>query len=460
MSSSPLLIPIENQVRELDAKLLLAAHAVSRGHECYVGWKGSIDARLNEFPRGTYFSKSLTSRNVKVLRICRLLGHNVVAWDEEALVHYPPDIYYARRLDGTALALTDHVYAWGEDNKVLFEGHPAYPGTPLSVVGNPRADLLREEMRPFFDQEVETIKAEHGDFVLVNTNFGTINGYYPEMNVCYQKAGAEDALVLGRGALGFPEDFAMDLFSFRVRVFEAIKDLVPKIAEAFPERTIVLRPHPAENRDMWRQHLSGHDNVRVIAEGNVVPWLMAADVLVHNSCTTAVEAYILGRPVVAYVPFAGGENFATEPPHKMSTVCASADEVIAQVAAILNASGPPVHDAKRDGILHQFVAALTGDLATKRILDSVETEIAPRKSDLAQRVLGSAYALARRLVRQFRMSDTGGGRYSTGFKRQRFPDVTRDVVERKTARLAALSGSGGKTRITQVEPDLFRLSPG
>lgn len=459
MAPPPLLIPIENQVRELDAKLLLAAHAASRGHECYIGWKGSIDGRLNEFPRGIYFSKSLTSRNVKVLRISHLLGHSVVAWDEEALVHYPPEIYYARRLDQTALELTDHVYAWGADNKELFEGHPKYPGTPLSVVGNPRADLLRPELRPFFDDAVTAIKDEYGDFILINTNFGTINGYYPEMNVCYRKADDTDDLTLGRGAVGFPQDFALDLFRFRERVLEAIKTLVPKIAEAFPDRTIVLRPHPAENRDMWRDHLKSYQNVRVVAEGNVVPWLIACDVLVHNGCTTAVEAYILGRPVVAYVPFRGGEDFATEPPHKLSTVCASADDVIAQVGDIVNGCGHVVNDAARDEILSQFVSSLRGDLAAKRIIDSVEQDILPRQVGTVRRLWGCGFALGRRIVRQFKMID-GQGRFSTGFKRQRFPDVTKDVMQHKLDSLGALSSSAGGINVSQIGSDLFRLSPG
>ncbi len=458
MSRPPLLIPIENQVRELDAKLLLAAQAVSRGHECYIGWKGSIDGRLNEFPRGVYFSKSLTSRNVKVLRISQHLGHSVVAWDEEALVHYPPDIYYARRLDQTALELTDHVYAWGEDKKELFEGHPDYPGTPMSVVGNPRADLLRPELRPFFDEAVKAIKDDYGDFILINTNFGTINGYYPEMNVCYRKEDANGELTLGRGSVGFPEDFAMSLFNFRVRVLDAIKALVPKIAEAFPDHTIVLRPHPAENRDMWRDHLKSHDNVHVVAEGNVVPWLMASDVLVHNGCTTAVESYILGRPVVAYVPFSGGEDFATEPPHKLSQVCSSVESVISGVDAVLKGCREDGHDAKRDKILNQFVSALEGDLAVKRIVDSVERDITPRRVGIGQRLWGSAFALGRKTVRQLRVSG-GQGRYSIGFKQQRFPDVTKDIMEQKLESLGALTGSQSAMKVTQMESDLFRLAP-
>ena len=153
---------------------------------------------------------------------------------------------------------------------------------------------------------------------------------------------------------------------------------------------------------MWRDHLKSHDNVHVVAEGNVVPWLMACDVLVHNGCTTAVESYILGRPVIAYVPFAGGEDFATEPPHQLSQICSSVEGVIASVGEVLDGRNKDGHDAGRDKILHQFVSALEGDLAVKRIIDSVEQDITPRRVGVGQRLWGNAFALGRKTVRQLR----------------------------------------------------------
>jgi surface carbohydrate biosynthesis protein len=98
MNKPLLILPVENQVRELDAKLLLACIAVEYGYRSIIGFKSRIDSRLGRFAPGIYFAKSLTNRNVKVFRTLRKLGHSIVAWDEESLVHYPPEIYYARRL--------------------------------------------------------------------------------------------------------------------------------------------------------------------------------------------------------------------------------------------------------------------------------------------------------------------------------------------------------------------------
>jgi len=93
----PLLIPIENQVRELDPKLLLAVCAANSGIKSYIGYRTEMDIVITQFPRSVYLAKSFTHRSDKMFRILSKLGHTICAWDEEALVHFPPDIYFKGR---------------------------------------------------------------------------------------------------------------------------------------------------------------------------------------------------------------------------------------------------------------------------------------------------------------------------------------------------------------------------
>ena len=83
-----LLIPVENQVRELDPKLLLACIAARRGFSSVIGSRRQLDFRIASLPRGLYLSKSMTVRSIKMFKILRKLGHEIVAWDEEDLVRY------------------------------------------------------------------------------------------------------------------------------------------------------------------------------------------------------------------------------------------------------------------------------------------------------------------------------------------------------------------------------------
>lgn len=77
-----------------------------------------------------------------------ILGHSVVAMDEEGLVRFP-DQFQSMRLETEVFRATRALLAWGRDNAEHWTRLPNYDGTPIFETGNPRADLLRPELRGF-----------------------------------------------------------------------------------------------------------------------------------------------------------------------------------------------------------------------------------------------------------------------------------------------------------------------
>ena len=71
--------------------------------------------------------------------------------------------------------------------------------------------------------------------------------------------------------------------------------MVRVLSQQHRDHQIIIRPHPSESHDPWRQLAAELPNVSVVYEGNVAEWLLAAELLIHNNCTTGVEAYLLGR---------------------------------------------------------------------------------------------------------------------------------------------------------------------
>ena len=201
-----LIIPVENQVRELDPKLLLACIAARRGFNVIIGSHREIDLRISSLPKGLYLNKSMTDRNLKMFRIMSNLGHEIVTWDEEALVHLPPETYYSRRLSPIAIRYVTHLFAWGEDNAELWRQYPDLPpNMPIHVTGNPRSDMLRPEMQPFYEPEAENLRRKHGPFILVNTNFNHVNAFYPAQNL-FQPLKSDGA---GRRPTSWPRTSAL-----------------------------------------------------------------------------------------------------------------------------------------------------------------------------------------------------------------------------------------------------------
>ncbi len=179
-----LLIPVENQVRELDPKLLLACIAAQRGFSSVIGSRRELEFRIDSYPKSIYLSKSMTKRSLLFFRMAKKFAHEIVTWDEEALVHLPADTYFSRRLHPDAIREVSELFAWGQDNVELWHQYPHLPDDlPIHAVGNPRIDMLRPEMHSFYEAEVQTLRDTYGDFVLVNTNFNHVNAFGADMNL-------------------------------------------------------------------------------------------------------------------------------------------------------------------------------------------------------------------------------------------------------------------------------------
>ncbi len=95
-------------------------------------------------------------------------------------------------------------------------------------------------------------------------------------------------------------EYAEGLRDHKQAVLEDFKKTIPALEREFPHCNIVVRPHPTENQDTYRQIAARCSRVHVTNEGNVVPWLLATKAVVHNGCTTGLEAYVLGVPALSY----------------------------------------------------------------------------------------------------------------------------------------------------------------
>lgn len=451
---STLFIPVENQVRELDAKLLLGALAASRGFPVIIGSRAFVHYRIASLPRGIYLAKSMRSLSVRMFRILRRLGHEIVAWDEEGLIRLPDEHYYRQRLSATAFRQISHLFAWGPDNERVLRSFPHYHGAPIHVTGNPRVDLLRPELLEYYRPEAEAIRERYGDFVLVNTNFGTINHYFPDL-------GTYRGAVEGRGPLS-DDPFMVARARDKLQIFESFREMVPALCEAIPERTVVLRPHPSESHAPWQAIAARHPNLRVVNEGSVVPWLIAARVLVANGCTTAVEAAILGTPTISYEPVKSLVFEDPLPPAASSYRISAIDELRETVRAVMAGELGIPNDPVREAALRQHIAALDGPLAIERVVGALEeagyAERQPPRShagDFWRGWLETRTRNAKKYVNMYRPGHRNNRRYHA----HRFPGLSVANLEQQICRFDALLGQRfGKLRVEPVSRHVFRIT--
>ena len=459
-----LIIPVENQVREFDPKLLLACIAARRGFSAMIGSRWEIDNRIASFPRSIYLSKSMTARGGKMLRIMHKIGHEIVAWDEEALVHLPPETFFSRRISPIGIKHVSHLFAWGQDNADLWRQYPNLsPETPIHITGNPRGDMLRPEMRDFYAKEIKDLRKAYGDFILINTNVNHVNAFYPHQNLFLPVKRPGEKPRFGKAARGMSREFAEGLRSHKQAVFNDFKKLIPSLAEAFPDRTIVVRPHPTENHGVYSKIAARCERVRVTNEGNVVPWLLAAKVLVHNGCTTGVEAYAMGVPAISYRKSVNAyyDNGFYRLPNLLSHQCFNFEELRLTVEKIFAGELGAADGEERQSNIDRYLAARDGALACERIVDVLEKMMAGRSElpepDLLDRLEGWSIANGRRLVKGV-LSYLPNTHNRPEFQRHRFPGISPDALNEKIDRIQQILGENNGFKVEQLSDVLFQIS--
>ena len=291
-----MLLPIEIKAREFDAKILQSAVAAERGFDVVLGEQNAMIRQMRSLPRGVYIDKSVARTKTQPFQRLRAAGNSVAAWCEEGLVYIDRDTYLHERVSEASLALADMFFAWGPVQANDVGSHVSAAKDKILVTGNPRFDVLRPELRGLFDRERDALRQRFGRYILVATNFGRYNHF---MGYDFHLAALKK-----RGTITTPEQIA---FYRRWReylgeLYRGFALALPVLARAFPDHHIVVRPHPSEDHEAWRRETHGLDAVTVAFDGSAIPWIAGADALIHNSCTTGVEAYLLGKPVIAFRP--------------------------------------------------------------------------------------------------------------------------------------------------------------
>lgn len=455
-----LLIPVENQVRELDPKLLLACVAAQRGFDSVIGFRREMHFHIGTFPPGIYVSKSMTRYSEMMFTIMRKLGHEVVAWDEEALVHLPPETYYSRRLSPVAMQMVSHFFAWGDDSAELWRRYPRFPAnTPVHVTGNPRCDLLRPELHAFYEADVRGMRDKFGDFILINTNFNHVNGFSPVQNLFQPCRGPGEEPTFGRAARGMTREYAEGLQALKKAVFSAFQQMVPMLESAFPDHMIVVRPHPTENPDVYHRIAEQCTRVRVTNEGNVVPWLLATKVVIHNGCTTGVEAYVMGVPAVSYRAYVDKEydyGFYRLP-NLVSHQAFNLEELKQLLNEILAGKVGAADGQDRRAVIDRHLAALGGKLACERIVDVLQAIEQDRTRiplpALHKRIHGRLWASGRAIVKRTK-AYLPGSHNRPEFQRHRYPEISAEEIQKRIARFQDILGY---TALIKVEPRYGRF---
>ncbi|MDW5378870.1 hypothetical protein R6258_18285 [Halomonas sp. HP20-15] len=437
---------MEIKSRELEGKTLLALEAACRGFRVVLGNQVHLKRLIREslMPPGVYFDKSLTKGKEALLNKVVEEGFVVASQDEESgLLDFSYDQFIATRSTDETVAAASAVFCWGEFDKRTWQRHYPKLGDHVYGSGSPRVDFWRPDFMAYYTDNVKDIADKYGDYVLIPSNFPLANGY---MNL-------EQRIEQGRknGSLASEADeqtLRANAEDTR-KMVDRFAELLKRLSEAHPTINFIVRPHPVEKLSEWERRLTALDNVHVVFEGGVTQWVRGASAIIHNGCTTGIEARFSGVPTIAYVPFESPIN--REVPNAVSVQCRTPEAVEDTLGAILSSKGPePDQQESVEQLLQERFANFRGDTASSSIVSAlvglnVPASPPPRRS-LKGRKIAGRYIYSRFMKRLSKKEDHGLRKFS-GLTLAELEDIRR--------RLSLVKPAYADRRIEHFLGDVF-----
>ena len=307
-----ILIPIETASRELTYKTFLSHHLALNGYNCYLGSKNNIFYLLKKFDNYIYLDKGY-HKNVseRIYKLIKRSNGIIISLDEEGAVDYNNNSTILGRYAPELFRNVDFTFFWGIKQYETVKSHMQKKSKFL-ITGHPRFELLKPEYLNIYKQEVDTIKQKYNNFILINTNMSFGNNT------------KGDDFVRSNYIDRFKN--VDQIINFDKKKLNSYKSLILNLAQK--EKKIIVRPHPEEDESFYKEAFKDYENIYVIYEGSVIPWLLSSDIMIHPDCTTALEYLFIGKRPISYLPKNYPEDLATKLPIHSSICFTNEDKLI------------------------------------------------------------------------------------------------------------------------------------
>ncbi len=324
-----LLFPVETTVRELDFRLILGLMVLRPDWQIIIGDHEVLLKLSLRLRNVVSVLKNVTGgKNPWKYRRWKDLNHRIIHLDEEGAVYEQgPERWKVdlnNRLIIHELEAGERICTWGAFQAEHYRSLQPACADNVVATGHPRFDLCRPAFDGLYEEEVRQLRATYGKFILVNTNILASNVTGRDVYFRFYKVAPEDTE---------NRNYYIEHYCHEARREAAFIELINHLSNTCPDHRIVFRPHPSEDIRAYESLLKYIPRVTITRQGSLNAWLRSCQVLVHNGCTTAIEAHLSNTPVINFEPI-HDPRFEITLPNLVGTTCATPAAVAEAVQRI------------------------------------------------------------------------------------------------------------------------------
>jgi surface carbohydrate biosynthesis protein len=419
---------VDNPLRDLEGLVLLGRQLATKGAEVALVPMYEQGFDVPVLRPDLVLVNYTRPNNADLIKSYKRAGILVGVLDTEGIGGKNPDQFAEMVKSAGCTDLVDLYCVWGQAQHAAFLRHDTVSADLLHATGCPRYDFCATPWRAALPKP-----SVDAGYVLINTNFPVVNPRFSNSSSDEQEAMVQ---------AGFSREFARQFVADAGRAYRSVLDISIKLAKLFAGVQFVLRPHPFENIASY-DAFAELPNAHVIQEGTSLEWISGARLLIHQNCSTAIEATML-RVEPLSMEWFNTPALRLQAATEVSRGASSEADLIDLVRQGLDERLPPVVprtlESRRqiirdlftavdgassirvsDAILHTIAAARRGELAA-----SAAPRPSPRglMAGVVRRTLG--YKVSSALRRSYGSSENERRRLGKAFA----PEVVNSILRR------------------------------
>jgi surface carbohydrate biosynthesis protein len=264
----------------------LGVKFLENGHDFVIGPNNEVRNTIHKSQPTTYIYKVPrdTDSGFEFVQYVKSAGCKYFGLDTEGGLFNDMEEYAENK--NKVMNLIDLYFTWGEvQAKMLREKTGA---DNIRITGNPRFEILGSGLRDIYKKRGDDLQERFGPYVLVCTNFTWANPY--------------DSEKLRKRVEKLHGDFDRYKYIHHSELFHRFISEIYHTLSLDSEFNVIIRPHPSESYEIYRDIAKHHDRVYVKPSGDVRHWIFGSHVTIHNGSTTGIESLLMRTPVIAYMP--------------------------------------------------------------------------------------------------------------------------------------------------------------
>jgi len=428
---------VDNPLRDLEGLVLLGRQLAAKGATATLVPMYEQGFDVPALRPDMVLVNYTRPNNADLIKSYKRAGILVGVLDTEGIGGKNPDQFAEMVKSVGCTDLVDLYCVWGRAQHAAFLRRGTVPAAQLHATGCPRYDFCAEPWRAALPKP----SIEPG-YVLINTNFPVANPRFSDSS-----SAEEDSMVQA----GFSREFARQFIVDAGKAYRSVVETSIRLAKHFKDVQFVLRPHPFENIASY-DVLAELPNFHVRQDGTSLEWISGARLLVHQNCSTAIEATMLKVEPLSMEWF-NTPSLRLDAATRVSRGAGSESDLLELVQQGLDGRLPPVgRDTEqfRQQIIVDLYTAVDG-ANSSRVIEAVLGAIAAARggkrgdaSQLPQPSLRGVAAEAIRRVLGYKTSSALRRSYSApeNERRRLGKAFAPEMVNSALQRICAASGDG------------------